>query len=104
MLDIMIIISDPWNFLAENGTLEMRGTANSVSKCEVCVALSRSFVSTGIEFDHVRVSPRHEGGDLSLLSQAGKAIPVNVHFFGEGAKDWAGAFLIGSAKNALACP
>ena len=72
-----LIVSDPWEFLEENGTPEMYGEVANINANSLSVDLDREYVSGGVHFRRVDARPRHEGGGFDALTK-NEVLPVNI--------------------------
>jgi hypothetical protein len=77
---VSIMVSDPFEFLDENGTAQLRGQAkySPLEEGSLIVDLAREYTVTGRKFQQVLITPRHVGSLFSALSDPGAVLPVNI--------------------------
>jgi len=75
---IEIVVSDPWDFVTDNGSGPFAGVVDRVEGECLLIRLERAIEHGGQPFEHLVVSPRSTCDDLAELSVTGRSINCNL--------------------------
>jgi len=75
---IEIVVSDPWEFVTDNGSGPFVGVVDRVEGECLLIRLDLAIEYGGQAFEHLVVSPRAACDDLAELSVTGRAINCNL--------------------------
>ncbi len=75
---IEIVVSDPWDFVTDNGSGPFAAVVERVEGDAILIRLDSVVTSGGQAFEFFVVTPRSESDDLADLGLAGRTVNCNL--------------------------